>query len=284
MSLAQAPREVSRPPVGPVAAVPLQPRRRWLDRLVVVREIVLLAWRVVAALVTAPKSWWAEFVDQAWRLARRTTLPLAISAFAFGYGAAGIEGANFTSVVGAIDRVGAFASAGTVREISVWITGMLVTGVAGTAVCADLGARKIRQELDAMAVLGIDVTRRLVAPRVLALTLLMPALGVVAMSASILALLLVGLQFGGSAAGFWSTFTATLNTIDLLAFAIKTLIFGFVVSVVCCYMGLNAKGGPQGVGRAVNQAVVIGFVVVWIINYAFNSVYQAGFPELQGLR
>src|SRR5207247_831645 len=103
--------------------------------------------------------------------------------------------------------------------------------------------------------------RRLVAPRVLALTLLMPALGVIAMLASIMAVLLAGLQFGGSTAGFWSTFKATLTTVDLLAFVLKTLIFGFVVSVVCCYMGLNAKGGSQGVGRAVNQAVVIGFVV-----------------------
>src|SRR2546426_775816 len=81
-----------------------------------------------------------------------------------------------------ISRVAAIVGPATVREQAVWITGMVVAGVAGTAICADLGARKVRDELAALEVIGVDPIRTLVAPRVLALTLLMPALGLVVIS------------------------------------------------------------------------------------------------------
>jgi phospholipid/cholesterol/gamma-HCH transport system permease protein len=272
-------------PIGEPESPPLPtPRAKWLDALDQLREILALAARSVACLVTPPFVWRGEFVEQGWSLAKRAWFPLAISAFAFGYGAPGVQGANFTTSVGSVERVGIIASNATIREVAVWVTGMLVSGVAGTAICADLGARKVRQELDAMAVMGVDIVRRMIAPRVLALTLLMPALGMIAMVACISGNLVAALQFGSTTGGFWDVFTHTLTVVDTEAFVVKTAIFGFVVSVVCCYKGMNAKGGSQGVGRAVNQAVVIAFVAVWVINYAFNSTYQAAFPEIQGLR
>jgi phospholipid/cholesterol/gamma-HCH transport system permease protein len=267
----------TRPPLA-------KPRPTWLEALAQIREIIVLALGSIAALVTPPLSWRAEFLDQAWRLAKRASFPLALSAFVFGYGAVGIQGAAFTDSIGSVERSGIIGSQGTVREIAVWVTGMLVSGVAGTAICADLGARKVRQELDAMAVMGVDVVRRMIAPRVLALTLLMPALGMIAMISCILGDLVVSKQFGSTTAGFWAVFSHSLSVVDALAFVVKTAVFGFVVSVVCCYKGMNAKGGSQGVGRAVNQAVVIAFVAVWVINFAFNSTYQALFPDIQGLR
>lgn len=278
----------SKRPVAPAPepeAHPLPKRRaKWLDALAQLREIVNLAGRSVACLVTPPFVWKGEFVEQGWSLAKRAWFPLAVSAFAFGWGAPGIQGANFTTSVGSVERVGIIASNATIREVAVWVTGMLVSGVAGTAICADLGARKVRQELDAMGVMGVDVVRRMIAPRVLALTLLMPALGMIAMVACISGNLVAALQFGATTGGFWEVFTHTLTVVDTLAFVAKTGLFGFVVAVVCCYKGMNAQGGSQGVGRAVNQAVVIAFVAVWVINYAFNSTYQAAFPEIQGLR
>jgi phospholipid/cholesterol/gamma-HCH transport system permease protein len=278
-------RRLPEPPM-PGAAQPAlpKPRAKWLEALNTLREILALGGRSVVCLVTPPFVWRGEFLEQGWRLAARAWFPLAISAFAFGYGAPGVQGANFTTSVGSVERVGIIASNATIREVAVWVTGMLVSGVAGTAICADLGARKIRQELDAMAVMGVDVVRRMIAPRVLALTLLMPALGMIAMIGCISGNLLAALQFGSTTGGFWDVFTHTLTVVDTQAFILKTAIFGFVVSVVCCYMGMNAQGGSQGVGRAVNQAVVIAFVAVWVINYAFNSTYQAAFPEIQGLR
>lgn len=265
--------------------VPAKPRSKAMEGLAQVWEVIRLAVGALVALVTPPFSWGAEFVEQGWSLARRAWFPLALSAFAFGYGAAGIQGAAFSEVLGSVERTGGVVgSVATIREIAVWVTGMLVAGVAGTAICADLGARKVRKELDALEVIGIDIVRRIVAPRVLALTLLMPALGMIAMVACVLGTLVAALLFGSTVAGFWEAFVAGLNPVDVVAYVFKTGVFGVVVAVVCCYKGINASGGSQGVGRAVNQAVVISFVAVWIINYAFNSSYQAIFTETQALR
>jgi phospholipid/cholesterol/gamma-HCH transport system permease protein len=71
---------------------------------------------------------------------------------------------------------------------------------------------------------------------------------------------------------------------DLFAALIKATLIGFVIALVSCYKGMNAKGGSAGVGRAVNQAVVICFAATWILNYLFNTFYLAAFPAAQNLR
>ncbi len=101
-----------------------------------------------------------------WPSARRSRP--AISAFGFGYGAPGVQGSLIAELLGDPTRVAAIVGPATVREQAVWITGMVVAGVAGTAICADLGARKVRDELAALQVMGVDPIRTLVAPRVLA--------------------------------------------------------------------------------------------------------------------
>ena len=243
-----------------------------------------LAAGAARALVTPPFSWRGEFVDQSWLLAKRASLPAAISAFGFGYGAPGVQGTLIAELLGDPTRIAAIVGPATVREQAVWITGMVVAGVAGTAICADLGARKVRDELDALEVIGVDPIRTLVAPRVAALTLLMPALGIVVIVTEVVAIMLANLTFTGTVGGYFEATTHSFNTIDLIANLVKTSLSGFVVGMVCCYKGLNAKGGPLGVGRAVNQAVVISFVVIWVLNFAFNSTYLGAFPGAQAVR
>jgi phospholipid/cholesterol/gamma-HCH transport system permease protein len=195
-----------------------------------------------------------------------------------------VQGALVAELLGDPTRVAAIAGPATVREQAVWITGMIVAGVAGTAICADLGARKVRNELAALEVLGIDPVRQMIAPRVLALTLMMPALGMtVVLTVELFAILLADLQVTGTVGGYLSAVSHSFTTIDLGAFVVKTALSGFIVGLVCCYKGVNAKGGPSGVGRAVNQAVVISFVIIWLLNYAFNSTYLGAFPGAQGV-
>lgn len=246
--------------------------------------MLALAAGTVRALVTPPFSWRGEFADQAWTLARRAAIPAAISGFGFGYGAPGVQGTLIAELLGDPTRVAAIVGPATVREQAVWITGMVVAGAAGTAICADLGARKVRDELGALEVIGIDPVRRLVAPRVLALIVLMPALGIVVITVETLAIMLAYLQFNGTVGGYFEAVSHSFTTIDLVANLVKTSVSGAVVGLVCCYMGMNAKGGPQGVGRAVNQAVVISFVLIWVLNFAFNSTYLGAFPGAQAVR
>jgi phospholipid/cholesterol/gamma-HCH transport system permease protein len=257
---------------------------KWLQAAAQAWGILTLLGGVLRALLTPPFSWRGEFVDQAWSLTKRASIPAAISAAGFGYGAPGVTGSGIAELLGDPTRVAAIVGTATLRENAVWITGMVVAGVAGTAMCADLGARKVRQELAALEVMGVDPLRKLVAPRVLALIVLTPALTMLAVAVETLAILVADLQFKATMGGYFAAVTHSFNTIDVMGALIKTAMFGAVVGVVCCYKGMNASGGPAGVGRAVNQAVVISFVTIWILNYAFNSTYLGAFPGAQAIR
>jgi phospholipid/cholesterol/gamma-HCH transport system permease protein len=234
--------------------------------------------------VTPPFSWWHEAVEQAWILVKRCMIPAGISVLAFGYGAIGTGGGNFLSLFGEIDRLGQFYGAAALREYVPWVTGMVVAGVAGTAICADLGARKVREELDALEAIGVDPVRTLVAPRILAMVMITPLLNLIGLIFAAISGAAAELVHHGTMAGFLASFDASFTTVDVLANVIKAIAFGLIIAAVCSYKGMNASGGPEGVGRAVNQAVVTAFVAVWVFNFAFNSVYLASFPAALAIR
>jgi phospholipid/cholesterol/gamma-HCH transport system permease protein len=255
-----------------------------LGALEQVGGMVMLAVRALVCLVTPPFTWRAELVDQTWITVRRCLLPVAISNIVFGFGAPGMTGGQIVNIFGTMDRTGAFFVMASVREFAPWINAMLVAGVAGTAIAADLGARKVREELDALAVLGLDATRELVAPRLLALVVLTPLFCLIAAVCGVIGGgIATVVVFQDTTAGFLSTFYSNFTMPDLIGSLTKSVIFGFLIAIFCCYKGLNVKGGPQGVGRAVNQAVVLSFVGVFVVNYLFTSTLLASFPETSDL-
>jgi phospholipid/cholesterol/gamma-HCH transport system permease protein len=273
------------PPREQKPAPPLPPTAPAIVRgTSVVWELLVFAGATFRAILTPPYVWKREFVEQSWLLFKRGLIPCAVSAAGFGYGAPGLQGTSITDTFGDINRVAAIVGAATIREQAMWVTGMVVAGVVGTAICADLGARKIRDELDAMEVIGVDSIKRLVAPRVMAITLLMPALGLVVIVTEFYAIMLAYLYYGGTAGEFAEAGAYSFAAVDIFLFFLKTVVVGAIVGVVCCFKGVNASGGSLGVGRAVNQAVVLAFVLVWTLNFAFNSTYLSLFPEAQTLR
>jgi phospholipid/cholesterol/gamma-HCH transport system permease protein len=247
--------------------------------------MVMLAGLAARLAYRRPVKWGANFVDESYLLVTRCSPPLMLAVFAFGFGTIGVEAGGVFQALGAVDRSGGIFVTAAVREVATWATAMVVAGVGGTAICADLGARKIREELDALMVLGVNPVKELVVPRLLALALITPLLNLVAiMFITLAGVGVMSLLFNLSPASFEATFAANFAPVELFASVLKTVIFGGIVGVVCCYKGLNASGGAQGVGRAVNQAVVISFAALWIFNYAYTSVLLAQFPALQGLR
>jgi phospholipid/cholesterol/gamma-HCH transport system permease protein len=249
-----------------------------------VAGIILLTGKTIWACVTPPVSWRYDFVEESWLILKRCTLPVVVSTFLFGFGAPGLQGDNILQIFGSLDRGGAFFVMASVREFAPWINGMVIAGVAGTAICADLGARKVREELDALAVLGLDPVRTLVVPRFLALGTMTASMNLVAIVCGILGGWAVTLLvFGQSTAGYLATFTSNFTVPELLGSVVKTSLFGFIIAAVCCYKGMNVKGGPEGVGRAVNQAVVIAFAAIWVFNSVFTATLLASFPEMGNL-
>ena len=170
------------------------------------------------------------------------------------------------------------------REFAPLVCAIVMAGVVGTAICADLGARKIREELDALIVLGIDPVKSLVVPRFLALMALTALLDVFALLFGTFGGMLVTLTNGAPLGPFFATFFTNATTPEFAASLMKTTIFGAIIAIVCCYKGLTAKGGPEGVGRAVNQAVVISFLAIGVVNYVFTQTVLATYPELSQVR
>ena len=129
-----------------------------------VGNMMILTGKTITATVRPPYPYGGEFICQFLFALQLCWFPMMISTVAFGFGAPGLQAANFLTLFGALDRLGGFFILASVREFAPFVTAIVVAGVAGTAITADLGARKIREELDALQVLGVDPIKNLVVP------------------------------------------------------------------------------------------------------------------------
>src|SRR3954453_13858396 len=134
-----------------------------------VGDMMILTGKTIVSALRPPYPYGGEFLGQFLFALRLCWFPLLVSTVAVSYGAPGLQGANFLIVFGAVDRPGGFFVLAVIREFAPLVVAIIVAGVAGTAIPADLGARKIREELDALQVLGVDPVKNLVVPRFLAL-------------------------------------------------------------------------------------------------------------------
>jgi phospholipid/cholesterol/gamma-HCH transport system permease protein len=219
-------------------------------------EVAAMVVDVTRAVFTT-KFQTREFIDQAWFICSVTLLPTILVSIPFG-AVISLQVGNLTGQLGAQSFAGA----------------------AGSAICSDMGARKIREEIDAMEVLGIDPIERLVVPRVLATVFV--ALGI---NGLVIAAGIGGGYFftvivqGGNAGAFLSSFTALASLPDLYVSMVKAVMFGYMAAIVGAYKGLKAGGGPSGVGRAVNEAVIIAFMVLFALNSIITAIYFQVVPQ-----
>jgi phospholipid/cholesterol/gamma-HCH transport system permease protein len=242
--------------------------------------MVLLFRRSVIAAFTPPYNYGPELIDQFLFALRLGWFPMIVASLAFTYGPAGIEIGDFLNLLGAIDRLGGLFVIVVMREFAPLVCAIVMAGVAGTAMTADLGARKIREELDALVVLGVDPIKSLVVPRFLSLMLLTPLFSIYALLFGTLGGIFVTLSNGAPVGPFFSNFFAQATTVEFEAMLVKSTLFGAMIAIVCCYKGLTASGGAEGVGRAVNQAVVIAFLGIGAIDYVFTQTLLATNPIL----
>jgi phospholipid/cholesterol/gamma-HCH transport system permease protein len=243
-----------------------------------------LAVATVGRILTPPFDYGPELVAQFRFAIKVSFFPLILTSFALSFGPAGIQASDFLSLFGALDRLGAAYELIVVREFAPFVTAIVVAGVAGTAICADLGAREVREEADALRVMAIDPIRHLVAPRLIAITATAILFDIFSLISGMLGAVVVVAENHQPLGPFFSTFFANATTLELGASVLKAAIYGAVIAIVCCYKGMNASGGPEGVGRAVNQAVVITFLLIGAIDYTFTQLLLATHPILSETR
>ena len=244
-------------------------------------EIAVMVMEVSRRFFKRPFQW-AEFVEQAWFVTSVPLMPTILVSVPFG-AVISLQVGNLTGQLGAQSFAGATAVLATVREAAPIAAALIISGAAGSAICSDLGARKIREEIDAMEVLGVDPLYRLVVPRVAATIFVSVMIIGIVISAGIAG----GYFFnvivsGGSAGSFLASFTALATLTDLFIAIIKAAIFGWLAAIVGSYKGLSAGGGPSGVGRAVNESVIITFMMLFFVNALITAIYFQVLPQ-QGM-
>jgi phospholipid/cholesterol/gamma-HCH transport system permease protein len=209
---------------------------------------------------------WREFLLQTWFVARVALVPTLLLAIPFTV--LTVFTINILLVeIGAADFSGTGAAVGAVTQIGPVVTVLVIAGAGATAMCADLGSRTIREELDALRVLGINPIQALVVPRVLAATVVALMLTSLVTIVGIVGSFFFAVYFQNVTPGaFAAGLTLLVGTSDVLVNLGKALVFGLVAGLIACYKGISVGGGAQGVGNAVNETVVYTFMALFVIN------------------
>lgn len=228
-------------------------------------------------LTFRPPFAWREFLLQTWFVARVSLVPTMMLSIPFTVLTVFILNILLVEI-GAADASGTGAALGAVTQIGPVVTVLVVAGAGATAMCADLGARTIRDELDALRVMGVDPIQALVVPRVLAATLVALLLSSIVtliglMGGFVFSVFIQHVTPGAFAAGL----TLLVGLPEVITSVVKAALFGFAASLIACYKGTHVGGGPAGVGNAVNETVVFSFMALFFINVITTAVgVQAG--------
>lgn len=214
-----------------------------------------------------------ELLDQFWFVTSVSWIPAMLIAIPFGAVIA-LQLGTLTVQVGAQSFTGAASVLAVVQQAAPIVTTLVIAGAGGAAICADLGSRTIRDEIDAMKVIGVDPVQQLVVPRVLACVIAAVLLnGLVSVVGVLGGYFFNVIVQGGTPGAYLASFTALAQISDLVVGELKAVIFGFLAGVVAAYRGLNTRPGPKGVGESVNQSVVVTFLLLFFVNFVVTTLY-----------
>ncbi|WP_182347929.1 MlaE family ABC transporter permease [Tomitella gaofuii] len=219
-----------------------------------------------------------EAVEQTAFLARVCSGPALLLMLPIGVLIA-VSVGSLAARLGAGGYSGAVTAFVVVGQAAALVCALMLAGVGGSAICADLGSRTIREEIEALETMGIDVVERLVVPRVIAAVVVSVLLCALVTLAGVLTCLLYQVYVQHQSSGaFLSTFAQYGRLSDFTTAMIKAAAFGLTSALIASFKGLHAKGGPSGVADAVNETVVLAFVVVFVVNTVLSQLYSVIVP------
>lgn len=220
----------------------------------------------------------AEFAKQCAFMANVSAAPTIFVAMPIAV-VVSIQIGALVNQVGATTFIGAVAGLGIIRQGAPLVTSLMIAGAVGSAICADLGSRTIREEIDAMMVMGVDPVRRLVAPRLVAAVVVSMLLcGFIVFVGFATAYMFNVYAQSGTPGSFIGSFASFAVANDMAVALVKSAIFGVLTAIIACDIGLHAKGGPGGVANAVNSAVVSSALMLFATNIIITQVYNTVFP------
>jgi phospholipid/cholesterol/gamma-HCH transport system permease protein len=244
----------------------------WLKRaLLEIQEYVRLIGQVGRSLVTRP-IYGRDIVEQLDAIGVGSMTVVLLTGTFTGMVLALQSGLTLDQF-GARPVVGRLVSASMVKELGPVLTALMVTGRVGSGIAAELGSMVVTDQIAALRALGTDPVRKLVVPRVVAGTVMVPILTIISDAVGMLGgAVISSLQLKVASSVYWNNVIAGLYMEDVYMGLIKPVVLGFVLVTIGCHVGLRTKGGTQGVGRATTNAVVAGSVAVLVFDFLITKL------------
>jgi len=229
---------------------------------------MLLLMQVLKFVGTLPRQF-PRFVDQCYVIGY-TTLPIVTILSFFIGSVLALQSGYSMENFGAKQFIGTLVGLTMARELGPVMVAILLAGRVGSAVTAELASMKVYQELDALTTMNIPPERMLVLPRLAAVLVMMPVLAIIANLCGWYGGALV-CQYTASISVDSEAYFTALKTYmkpkDVIDGLVKAEVFGFVIMLVCCYIGLNTRGGPREIGASVTKAVVTSLILILVLDY-----------------
>lgn len=239
-----------------------------------VQEYLLLLGQVVRGSVTRP-IYTRDIVEQLDAIGIGSLTVVVLTGLFTGMVLALQSGLTLDQF-GARSVVGRLVGASMVKELGPVLTALMVTGRVGSGIAAELGSMVVTDQIAALRSLGTDPVRKLVVPRVIAGTLMVPVLTVVSDAVGMIGGMVISVtQLKVAASIYWSNVYEGLYLDDIWMGLIKPFVLGFALVTIACTVGLRAHGGTQGVGRATTNAVVSASVVVLAADFLVTKLLIA---------
>ena len=241
-----------------------------VERLAALGHFGTFAARVAVRSVTPPWEFDA-LAGHIWALWWRCLPPVLATTTPLGMVMA-LQGLQIFDLYGAQRLLSPLVSVATFRELSPVLASVLVAAQGGSSFAAELGAMRISEEIDATEVMAIDSLRVHVVPRFLAVLITCPLLNLAGSLGGIFGGYVSAVLIKGETAGiYWSNLWDMTTTLDVFGGYVKATCFGAIIGLVACYFGYHARGGAPGVGRAVNDTVVVAATSFIVVNYFLTT-------------
>src|SRR5271166_2241830 len=243
-----------------------------------VQDYSLLAARSLSNILGRPR-YYADTLMQA-DLIGVGSLPIVVLIGLFTGAVLALQTSSTLQQFGSLSLTGKLVSLSMVRELGPVLTGILVAGRNSSGMASELGSMKVTEQIDAMRAMGVDPTKKLVTPRVIASVVMMFFLSIISdlvglTGGFVISYLLLGLDPNQ----YWTTAYQALRFGDVFMGLAKPVFFGFIIASVGCYYGMSAKGGTQGVGRATTQAVVSASVLIVVTDFFLTKLLMGIFER-----
>ncbi|MDA2925876.1 ABC transporter permease [Acidobacteria bacterium AH-259-G07] len=236
-----------------------------------VQEFTLLCTRALSNLFHKPR--YVQDTLRQMDIIGTGSVPIIILTGFFTGGVLALQSAKSLKAFGAVHLTGQLVSLSLVRELAPVLTALMTAGRVGSGIASQLGSMVVTEQIDAMRALGTDPTKKLVTPRMIATTTMLPLLTVAADLFGLVGGWIVSLYtLKLNTSLYWNTALRSLTYNDALEGLIKPVVFGFIIGMIGCYFGLRTTGGTRGVGRSTTQAVVTASILVIIADFFVSKI------------